>query len=52
MNTKHLGRHMLNSKTIWKSTKQVAEIVKKFKKNNKTLEHKKTTKKGAIYIKN
>ena len=51
MNTKRTGRHMLNSKTIWKSTNQVAEIAKKIKKNNKTLEHKKTTKKRTIYIK-
>ena len=32
MNTKYTNRHILKSKTILKSTNQVAEIAKKLKK--------------------
>ena len=34
MNTKQKDKRILKSKTIWKSTNQVAEIVKKIKKQN------------------
>ena len=34
MNTKQTDKRILKSKTIWKSTNQVAEIVKKIKKQN------------------
>ena len=34
MNTKQTDKHILKSKTIWKSIKQVAEIAKKWKKQN------------------
>ena len=34
MNTKKTEKHILKSETIWKSINQLAEIAKKFKKQN------------------
>ena len=44
MNNKQTDKHILESKTIWKSTKKLAEIAKKIK-TVKLLEHNNSTKK-------